>query len=98
MNKEIEACYTKIKKKIEKLEEKKANLKKYCREKWDEDTYGIRWMSEYDERLPKVESELKKLEWWKTAVYDMYLIAVENGIEEGTHTERVFLGLEKGGE
>ena len=48
---------------------------------------------EYCKRSAKLEKELKQLRFWHKQLYEMHLAAVEKGIEEGTHTEMVYLGM-----
>lgn len=96
MTKEIDSCLEKIIKRIATLEAKDEGLKKFCREKWDVNWYGtLRWQEEYEKRHAKCQSELKTLNFYKKAIYDIYLTAIEKGLEEGTKTERIYLGLEE---
>jgi len=34
------------------------------------------------------------LDWWQKNLYELHLIAVEQGIEEGSKTERHYLGMD----
>ena len=96
MNKEIDACLTKIKKRIKILEDKDADLKKYCLEKWSVDWYGtLRWQEEYEKRHIKDQKELQMLRIYKDQIYNTYLALIEKGLEDGTDAERAFLGLKK---
>lgn len=100
MLKEIESVRTKLQKKIEDREQKLNGLMDWCKEKYDVNWYGhIRYEEEYEKRSQKLNRELNQLKFWHKQLYEMHLAAVEQGIEDGTHSELVYLGLiEEGGE
>lgn len=100
MLKEIEAVRAKLYKKIAVREERLAGLMDWCKDKYDVNWYGHeRFHTEYERRSVKLEKDLKQLKWWHKQLYEMHLSAVEMGIEDGTHTEMVYLGMtEEGGE
>lgn len=96
MTKEVESCLNKIKAKIARIEAKDADLKQNCREKWDVDWYGMtRWEEEYEKRHVKYQQELDRLMFYSQSIYQVYLAAVEKGLEDGTKTERIYLGIEE---
>ena len=95
MLKEIEAVRAKLQKKIADREEKLAGLMDWCKDRYDVNMYGHqRYHDEYDKRATKIEKELKQLKFWNKELYNLHLAAVEAGIEDGTHTEKVYLGME----
>lgn len=96
MLKEIEAVRAKLQKKIAEREEKLAGLMDWCKDRYDVNWYGYqRYQDEYEKRATKIEKELKQLKFWHKELYNLHLAAVEAGIEEGTHTEKVYLGMEE---
>ena len=96
MQADIQACYEKLKKKVAKLEQKDANLREYCRERFPIDLFGCcRWIDEYEKRHAKIQQELEYLRFYEKIIYDVHLTAVERGIEKGSYTERSYLGMEE---
>lgn len=94
MLKEIEAVRTKLQKKIADREQKLDGLLDWCKDKYDVNWYGYeKYQHEYEKRSEKLRMELKQLKWWHKQLYEMHLSAVEFGIEDGTHTEMVYLGM-----
>ena len=96
MQKDVEKAYEKIKKRIAALKVKDSELEQKCREKWDVNWYGhLRWEDEYEKRHAKIQDEIRYLKWWETRLYDLHLMAVEQGVETGTKTERHFLCMDQ---
>ena len=94
MLKEIESVRTKLQKKIEDREQKLNGLMDWCKDRYDVNWYGYqKYQDEYTKRSAKLEKELKQLRFWHKQLYEMHLAAVEKGIEEGTRTEMVYLGM-----
>lgn len=92
--KDIEKLRTRLQKKIEEREEKLAGLMDYCKDRYDVNWYGYqKYQDEYAKRSAKLEKELKQLKFWHKELYNLHLAAVEAGIEEGTKTEQVYLGM-----
>lgn len=95
MQKDVEKVYLKLQKRIQLLNDKDGDLKKTCRDKWDVNWYGMtRWEDEYEKRHKKIQDEIRVLDWWQKNLYELHLIAVEQGIEEGTKNERHYLGMD----
>ncbi len=78
-NKTIIKAHELIKARIQKLVDKKQNLRDWVNEKYPADCYGIKGEMIFDEKSKQINEELSLLRRYDSGMYDLIEVVEKNG-------------------